>query len=67
MDRLLVGKFLHMPAAGEWTLGVLDRAADGRNGTLVQWSLEAKMKPCDLASTLRCAEHTRASDAPTAP
>lgn len=53
IDRLLVGRFLHMPAEGEWTLGVLDNAVDGSNGTVVSWSLELETRPCDWRSALR--------------
>lgn len=53
VDRLLVGRFLHMRAKGEWTLGVLDDAVDGSNGTVISWSLDLEMRPCDWRSTLR--------------
>ncbi|CBN74811.1 conserved unknown protein [Ectocarpus siliculosus] len=52
-DRLLVGRFLRMPAEGEWTLGVLDNAVDGSNGTVTRWSLDVEIRPCDWRSALR--------------
>ncbi len=48
-----MGRFLHMPAAGEWTLGVLDDAVDGSNGTVMSWSLDLELRPCDWRSALR--------------
>ncbi|CAM9312927.1 unnamed protein product [Scytosiphon promiscuus] len=70
VDRLLVGQFLHMPAEGEWTLGVLDTAVGGSNGTVVGWSLEIEMRPCDWRSSLRWNNVTssveRSSPAPRA-
>ncbi|CAM9321031.1 unnamed protein product, partial [Hapterophycus canaliculatus] len=42
-----------MPAEGEWTLGVLDTGVDGSNGTVVGWSLDVEMRPCDWRSSLR--------------
>lgn len=53
VDRLLVGRFLHMPANGEWTLGVLDDVVDGSNGNVTSWSLDLEMRPCDWRSSLR--------------
>lgn len=53
VDRLLVGRFLHMPAAGEWTLGVLDNEVDGSDGTVTSWSLDLELRPCDWRSALR--------------
>ncbi|CAM9246405.1 unnamed protein product [Ectocarpus sp. 6 AP-2014] len=52
-DLLLVGRFLRMPAEGEWTLGVLDNAVDGSNGTVTRWSLDVEIRPCDWRSALR--------------
>lgn len=49
----MVGRFLHMPAEGEWTLGVLDVAVDSSNGTVTSWSLDVEMRPCDWRSALR--------------
>lgn len=53
VDHLLVGRFLNMPAEGEWTLGLLDTVADGSNGTVASWSLDIEMRPCDWRSALR--------------
>ena len=49
----MVGRFLHMPAAGEWTLGVLDNEVDGSDGTVTSWSLDLELRPCDWRSALR--------------
>eukprot|EP00752_Nemacystus_decipiens_P004487 g4097.t2 len=53
VDRLLVGRFLRMPANGEWTLAVLDDSVDGSNGTVTSWSLNLETRPCDWRSALR--------------
>lgn len=53
VDSFLVGRFLGMPAKGEWVLRVLDGVADGSNGTVTEWSLDMEMKPCHWQSALR--------------
>ena len=42
-----------MPAKGEWALRVLDGVADGKNGTVREWSLEMEIKPCNWRAGLR--------------
>ncbi|CAM9161625.1 unnamed protein product [Ectocarpus fasciculatus] len=65
-DRLLVGRFLRMPAEGEWALGVLDNAVDGSNGTVTRWSLDVEIRPCDWQSALRWVNVTTGDARPPA-
>eukprot|EP00903_Cladosiphon_okamuranus_P009839 g9351.t2 len=59
VDRLLVGRFLHMPASGEWTLGVIDNAVDGSLGNVTNWSLHIETRSCDWRSALRWSNISR--------
>ena len=35
-----------MKAAGDWTLHVLDRTENRKQGTLVSWELQLTLRPC---------------------
>ncbi|CAM9103761.1 unnamed protein product [Laminaria digitata] len=62
VDNFLVGRFLGMPAKGEWALRVLDGVADGKNGTVREWSLDMEIKPCDWQSALRWVRNTTSEE-----
>jgi len=43
-DRLY--SFYHLPARGPWSLQVLDDTVDGRNGSVVNWTLSFTLERC---------------------
>ncbi|CAM9805532.1 unnamed protein product, partial [Discosporangium mesarthrocarpum] len=60
-EEKLLPKFGGAAAGGEWVLGFRDMEADGKNGTLLDWSIDFELRPCRKAGTLRWINRTSPS------